>query len=204
MLRLFRMLAVIATIFFLASPAAAASDGASAVVTRLNAGLLEIMRKADELGFQGRVEAFAELLAPVYHLRVMSRASIGLYWRKLNKADKSRLVDAFSRMTYATYARRFTGYTGEHFETTGEKPMVKSLVMVKTNLVKSDGDAIRLDYLTKEYKVGWRIVDVYLEAKYSELARLRAEFTSVLKKDGFEILMVKIEDRIEDAAKEEE
>ncbi|MDP6706888.1 MAG: ABC transporter substrate-binding protein [Alphaproteobacteria bacterium] len=194
------VLAAVWTALLLALPASAATEGPSDVVARLNEGLLGIMQNAESLGYEGRAEAFADVLAPTYHLRVMSRASVGAYWRKLDIPHKRRLIDAFARMTYATYARRFTGYSGERFEIVGEEPSIRDLVLVRTRLVKSNGEAVDLNYLTKEYKVGWRIVDVYLDAKYSELARLRAEYTSVLKRDGFEGLIAKIEAQIEDAA----
>ena len=98
------------------------------------------------------------------------------------------------------YAARFSGFSGEKFRTLGEEPAPRSTVLVKTEIVKSNGDIIMLNYLTKPYGNNWRIVDVYLDAKYSELARLRSEFLSVLGKGGFAALMAKLEERIEKAS----
>jgi phospholipid transport system substrate-binding protein len=204
MTRLLPLLLLVVTTFSIAGPAGAAGERPRDLVEGLNAGLLAIMQQAESLGFEGRVEAFAELLDKTYHLRVMSRVAVGGYWRKLSEADRGRLVDAFTRMTHATYARRFTGYSGERFEIVDEAPTIKNLVLVRTRLVKTDGEVVKLNYLTKQYEAGWRIVDVYLAAKYSELARLRAEFTSVLKRDGFDVLIAKIEDRTKAAAEAKE
>ncbi len=179
--------------------AEAASEPASQVVERLNAGLLDVMQKAKELGFDGRVEALAEVLGGTYHLPVMTKAAVGRYWRRFDGKQREYLVDAFTRMTLATYADRFNGYSGERFEVLEEVPTIKDLVLVKNRLIKSNGDVIMLNYLTRRYGNNWRIVDVYLDAKYSELARLRSEFLSVLSKGGFTALMAKLEERIKKA-----
>ena len=105
-------------------------------------------------------------------------------------------------MTFATYASRFTGFAGERFEVTGEEPAVKDLVLVRSRLIRADGETVALDYTTKDYDGEWRIVDVNLDASYSELARLRAEFSSVLRREGIDSLIEKIEARIARSAAE--
>ncbi len=197
MRRLFMTLALV--VLTSTTMAEAASEPASQVVERLNAGLLDVMQKAEELGFDGRVEALAEVLGGTYHLPVMTKAAVGRYWRRFDGKQREYLVDAFTRMTLATYADRFNGYSGERFEVLEEVPTIKDLVLVKNRLVKSNGDIIMLNYLTRPYGNNWRIVDVYLDAKYSELARLRSEFLSVLSKGGFTALMAKLEERIKKA-----
>ena len=197
MRRLFMTLALV--VFTSTTMAEAATEPASQVVERLNAGLLDVMQKAEELGFDGRVEALAEVLGGTYHLPVMTKAAVGRYWRRFDGKQREYLVDAFTRMTLATYADRFNGYSGERFEVLEEVPTIKDLVLVKNRLIKSNGDIIMLNYLTRPYGNNWRIVDVYLDAKYSELARLRSEFLSVLSKGGFTALMAKLEERIKKA-----
>ena len=197
MRRLFMTLALV--VLTSTTMAEAATEPARQVVERLNAGLLDVMQKAEELGFDGRVEALAEVLGGTYHLPVMTKAAVGRYWRRFDGKQREYLVDAFTRMTLATYADRFNGYSGERFEVLEEVPTIKDLVLVKNRLVKSNGDIIMLNYLTRPYGNNWRIVDVYLDAKFSELARLRSEFLSVLSKGGFTALMAKLEERIKKA-----
>ncbi len=182
---------------------ARALEPSEALVARLNAGMLGIMQKADELGFQGRVSAFDALLGETYNLESMAKAAVGQRWRKLDDARKQRLVAAFTAMTVATYAGRFKGYSGERFEVDGSEPSVRGLILVRGRLHRSDGEPVSLDYLTKSYDQGWRIVDVYLDGKYSELARLRAEFASVLAREGYDGLIRRIEARTAKAAETE-
>jgi phospholipid transport system substrate-binding protein len=200
MSRLFKLL----LIFCLWTPAAlaAANPAPSGVVERLNSGLLSVMRDADSIGYAGRVARFGELLSETYNLAAMAKASVGAAWEKLSQDDRARLTDAFSRMTYATYASRFSGYSGERFEVLGTEPTVRDLVVVHSRLVRANGETVALDYTAKQYDGQWRIVDVNIDGKYSELARLRAEFSSVLQREGLDGLLQKIEARIARSASE--
>ena len=73
---------------------------------------------------------------------------------------------------------------------------MRNTVLVKTNLIKSDGSPVALNYLLRPSDGIWRIIDVFLDARFSELARLRADYTAVIKRDGFEKLINTIEARI--------
>jgi len=183
-------------LFCLWATPALADSAPGGVVERLNAGLLAVMQNAESLGYAGRVSRFEKLLGETYNLAAMAKASVGPGWRNLSDAERSRLRDAFARMTYATYASRFKGFKGERFEVLGAEPAVQNLVVVHSRLIRANGEAVALDYTTKDFDGDWRIVDVNVDAKYSELARLRAEFSSVLQREGFDSLLQKIEARI--------
>lgn len=195
-----RLLAMLLLLIVTTSPAFAVQKSPRQAVERLNAGLLEIMKNAEALGYQGRLKQFASLLDETYNLAAMARAAVGRQWEELSGPQRRRLVDAFTRMTRATYASRFDGYSGERFEVMGDEPGVQDLVLVKSRLIKTDGESVALDYMTKDFDGQWRIVDVYYDGKYSELARLRAEFGSVLRREGLEGLIAKIEAKITRAA----
>jgi len=85
-------------------------------IARLNATLLEVMRNADTLGFQGRHAKLRPVMAELYDFAFMARIAVGGYWKTLEKRDRERLIDAFERISIATYAARFDGYSGERFE----------------------------------------------------------------------------------------
>ena len=100
-------------------------------------------------------------------------------------------------MSIATYAARFDGYSGERFEIVSEEKSVRDTILVKTRLIKSDGGPVALNYLTRARGgEDWRIIDVFLDARFSELARLRADYTAVIKRQGFVELIDLIEAKI--------
>ena len=181
---------------FLTAPAWGA-EAPREKIARLNATLLDVMKNADTLGFKGRRAKLRPVMAELYDFAFMARIAVGGYWKKLAKADRERLIDAFRRMSIATYAARFDGYSGERFEIVSEEKSVRDTILVKTRLIKSDGGPVALDYLTRARDgEDWRIIDVFLDARFSELARLRADYTAVIKRQGFEELIDLIEAKI--------
>jgi phospholipid transport system substrate-binding protein len=154
------------------------------------------MKDAKRLGFQGRLVALTSEISRTFHLPVMARIVAGRHWKKFSKPQKLALVDAFSRMTTATYAHRFNGYGGENFRLIKAMDLRKKAVLIKTELVKSDGTAVKLDYHVKQFEIGWRVIDIYLDGAYSELATRRSEYSSILRRKGLDALIYQINKKV--------
>lgn len=173
----------------------AAEPGPTAVVERLHAALIDLMKAPPELGFEGRAARIEPVVRASYDIPYMARKAVGRFWRDLSEEDRKRLVETFTRLTVANYAARFTGYSGQRFETVGEEPSSRGTVLVKTELVNGD-ERVELTYRLRPGPDGWKIIDVFLEGTVSELAMRRAEYTSVIKRKGFPELIDALEDRI--------
>lgn len=180
--------------------AAPASESASpeAAVEKFHAGLLQIMKDAEELGFQGRIDKLAPLMAETFDLDFMASKTVGRHWKKLSDADKTRWAEMFTRFTTANYAGRFTGFTGEKFVTNGVEDAARGTRVVLTEIIIPDEEDVQLNYRVIERDGEWRVIDVYLNGTVSELALRRSEYSSTLKRDGFEQLCQSIETKIED------
>ncbi|MFQ5774447.1 MAG: ABC transporter substrate-binding protein [Kiloniellaceae bacterium] len=191
--------ALLSAILIFAAPcagASAATGSPSEVVEHLNAVLLDVMRNAKELGYQGRYERLAPVLREAFNFPLMAGVSVGKHWRMLNEKQRAQLIESFARMSIGTFASRFDGYKGEHFELVGEQQGPRKSVLVRNRLIKSDGETVEINYLLKTYDDRWRVVDVYLDAKYSELAMKRSEYTSVVANEGFDSLIRRIDDKL--------
>lgn len=189
-LRPFRPIAIfLIAIGLSAAIAPAHADDATALISRLNDALLATMKSAKDLGYKGRYEKLEPIIETTYDLDFMTQYSAGRYWRQLTSTQKNELIDAFSRLTIATYANRFNGYSGEEFRIIGEKTPRKGNRLVESELIKSDGEAIKLNYLLRQTKEGWRVIDVFLKGTISELATKRSEYSSMLANQGFDGLM---------------
>lgn len=179
----------------LAAPVAGEAGPAVQVKT-VDAALLDAMKRAKELGFEGRYKLLEPVLSQAFDFAYMAEISVGRYWKKLDDAQKQALVKAFSEMSLATYAARFDGYSGEKFEVGDMRDGPRGTKLVSNRLIKSDGEAVPLNYLLRqEDNGGWRIIDVLLEAKYSELATKRSEYTSVIDNQGFDKLLQLLGDK---------
>ena len=178
-------------------PAAAADAGsAPAVIERFYEQLLAIMKEAKRLGFDGRYTRLAPTISQTFDLPLMTRIAIGPGWAQIPADQQQRLNAAFSRYTISMYANRFDDFGGERLEVTPTATPNPNGVLVNSRLVKTNGEAIALNYLLKQEAGGaWKVIDVYLSGTVSELAARRSEFVSVLQRNGTEGLVQLIEQR---------
>jgi phospholipid transport system substrate-binding protein len=168
----------------LAAPLGAEPVPPQTVVQGLYDVLLGVMKESKALGFSGRYQRLKPAIESAYNLPLMSRLSVGPQWQSLTPEQQAQLGAAFDAFTVATYANRFDDYSGERFEVLPDTTKASGGVIVQTRLVKGNGEKVTLNYLMRESDGGWQIIDVFLSGTISELAARRAEFTSILRRDG--------------------
>ena len=181
-------------------PVSAVPSGAVTVIDTLQAKLLGVMQDADEIGFEGRYERLRSIVTKTFDLAFMAEKSVGRHWKKLSEEEQQRWLSSFHDMTAATYAGRFEGFSGQHFEVLGEEPAKHDTVLVRARLVSPDDDDVELNYRLRERDGEWRIIDVYLNGTVSELALRRSQYAAVLKRDGFEKLIATIDGKTQEIA----
>lgn len=184
--------AAIALVGAIAMPARATDESADAITAPVRAycdALLDVMKRATQLGVKGRYDKLAPVFSATFDLAAMTRISVGAQWTSLPPATQAALIDAFTRMTIATYASRFDGYSGERFEIDPTVETRNAGRIVNTRLVKSDGGAVVLNYLMRMSGGQWKVVDIYLTGTISELATRRSEFSSILDSGGPQALI---------------
>lgn len=191
---------LLTSVLLAALPAAADEPGATASVEALHATLLSAMKDAKTLGYAGRVERIAPAVEAGFDLEFMARFVLGPGGKDLSAADQARWRDAFARATVATYAGRFTGWSGEEFTTLGQEPAAQDTVFVRTMLDRPKDEDVELTYRLRKEGDAWKIVDIYQKGTVSELALRRSEYSAVLKRDGFEALLKTVDAKTADYA----
>ena len=184
----------------LAAAVAPAADTAAKVVEVLHAELLFVMKQAKKLGYAGRYQRLAPTVTASYDFPYISKVVVGRYWRSFTAEQKSQFIDIFSKLSIATYANRFDGYSGERFKTISEEELKRGHRLVKTVLIKANGEEIELDYILHQNNEQWRIINVIAEG-VSDLSLKRADYTSYLKKYSFDALLEKLNEKIQNYAK---
>lgn len=193
-LALAALLAVLAGSAWL-QPAVATAEPDEPVRT-VDSALLEAMKRAEELGFEGRYALLEPVVQETFDLPYMAEIAVGRHWQKLDEAQRQALVASFSDLSVATFAARFDGYSGETFELGQTRDGPRGSKLVANRLVKSDGKAVPINFLLREVEGRWRIVDILLDAKFSELATKRSEYTSVVSSQGFERLLELLDSKV--------
>src|SRR5215467_5641773 len=58
--------------------------------------------------------------------------------------------------------------------------------MVKSQIIKANGEPVNVDYMMRRNGDTWLISDIYLDGAISEVATRRSEFGAILKNEGID------------------
>lgn len=166
------------------APASAHADGATEVIEKLDATLVDVMRNAASLGFSGRAAKLQPVLKESYDLESMGRTAVGRAWDSASAEQRAKLVELFERFTVANYASRFNDYNGQKFEILNERDAPQGKI-VSTRIVRLEKPPVKIDYVMRPRGDTFRVVDVFLDSAISEVATRRSEFTSIIARSGF-------------------
>ena len=158
------------------------------------------MKQGETLGYKGRYEKLESVVVSSHDLTKIARIVVGKEWKKFTNEQKIKLTDIFSRLSIATYAYNFKSYSGESFRYLSEDETARGGVIVHSVLVLPEDKDVKFDYMLKKKGDNWRIINI-IASGVSDLALKRSEYTSVLKREGFEALIAKIQEKIDNYAK---
>lgn len=165
------------------------------VVENLHKTLLLAMTEGKEIGYQGRYDRLAPVITAGFDMPFIAKIVLGRFWETFDNEQRSKFVETFNRLSIATYAANFDTYSGERFKVISEKEASGGRILVQTQLIKSDGGQVQLDYLLHRVGSQWRIINVVADG-VSDLALKRADYTSFLKSNGLDPLLIKLNEKI--------
>jgi len=177
-------------------------SGATAkqIVEKFQAELIAVMKNGKQLGYAGRYEKLNDSVANSHDLTKIARIVVGKEWEKLTEEQQQKLVDVFSRLSIASYAHNFKDYSGESFEFDSEEETARGGVVVHSHLVIPNDKPVKFDYMLKEKGNSWRIINIIANG-VSDLALKRSEYTTILQREGFDALITKINEKIDNYSK---
>ncbi len=172
----------------LSYPAHAAPASGGDTVQGLYDALLNTMKNGRTLGQSGRFTQLAPVIRRSFDIASMARLSVGPSWASLTEAQRQQVSESFGRYISAIYADRFDSYDGQKLEVIGEQP-APSGVTVRSQIIKANGEPVKVDYMMRRSGDSWLISDIYLDGAISEVATRRSEFAAILKNDGIDGLI---------------
>jgi phospholipid transport system substrate-binding protein len=199
----------------LAAKAALAAATASEAITTFHKELIGALRNTDGKGFEARRKAVAPAVTSIFDAAFMAKYAVGDSLKNFSDDQQKELVSSFRDMMVASYASRFKRYNGQRFEVLSEGPInqqcdrlrvrfsemgskqpPKECALVKSQLVKSNGETRNINYVVyRAANSPWKIVDV-LSGPASELATRRSEFSAVARNQGPDALIDTVKDKV--------
>ena len=189
-------------LFTTANAFAQAESGATAkqVVEKFQAELITVMKNGKQLGYAGRYDKLYGPISNSHDLTKIARIVVGKEWEKLSETQQQKLVDDFVRLSVASYAHNFKDYSGESFIFDSEEETARGGVVVHSTLILPDDKPVKFDYMLKEKGNSWRIINIIANG-VSDLALKRSEYTTILQREGFDALIAKINEKIDNYSK---
>lgn len=190
-------------LFGMANVFAQDEAGATArqVVEKFQSDLIVVMKDGKQLGYAGRYDKLKDPVSNSHDLTKIARIVVGKEGGKLSEEQQQKLVDVFSRLSIASYAHNFKDYSGESFVFDSEEETTRGGVVVHTHLLVPDDKPVKFDYMLKEKGNSWRIINIIANG-VSDLALKRSEYTTILQREGFDALIAKINEKIDNYSKQ--
>lgn len=178
-----------------------ATEEAKKPVDRLNETLIQIMKDAKPLGYQGRYKKLEPVVKDVFEFEAVARLAIGnTQWKNLDKPQKIALMEKLADLSVATYAAQFNDYGGEAFKFDTLQESKGSWIILRYDYGAPKDKPIKFDYYVSEANGRWRIINIIVDG-ISDLALKKAQYTSVIDREGFDSLLNKLSQKIADYAK---
>jgi len=162
----------------------AQAQGADPAVAQVQ-GFYDALQASMKAGgtAKSRYEKLKPAIEKAFDLPAMTAAAVGPAWATASDADKKTLVDAFSRMTIANYAKNFDSYSGEKFTVEPASIARGSDHYVKSSL-KTSSETIAFNYRLHQVGSDWKVTDVLLAGNISQMAQKRSDFAATLASGG--------------------
>jgi phospholipid transport system substrate-binding protein len=191
----------LASVMFAAGNASSAADIPRDVVAAMQSALMDVWEQSEELSAEQRYERLEPVLREAFNFGRMIEVAAGPAWSRASPEEQAQLQEAFVRYSVATYASRFSEYSGQRFEITEERPAPRDLTLVETVIVKPDGETVPVTYVVSSEAGTPQIVDVIFKG-VSEIAVRRSDYRDILKRSGPDVLAQRLEQQADDLLQE--
>lgn len=191
--RIAHIFAPLALALALSFSGSAIAGGATDLVKGRQTVLFDLLRK-DSPDSQKKIAAlFDEML----DYQSLAEASLGSEWAIRTDAERAQFSDLLRQLVRKAYERNLKKILGYEVNYIGEDP-TDSVVLVKTK-AKSKSDAreepIQIDFKLAQKGGTWKVQDIVTEG-VSLVGSYRSQFTKIVKKDGFPVLIQKMKDKL--------
>lgn len=179
----------------------AAADTPQDVVAEMQSALLDVWEQSEELSAAQRYERLDPVLREVFDFGRMIEVAAGPAWKRASPEEQAELQEAFAQYSVATYASRFSEYSGQRFDIMEQRPGPRELTLVETVIVKPGGEEVPVTYVVSSEPGTPQIVDVIFKG-VSEMAVRRSDYRNILTRSGPDELTQRLEQQAEDLLKE--
>ena len=171
------------------------SDPTKLIETSANIMVSELdARRAEFRKDPAKLRALVErTLLPNFDVDHSARLVLGKHWRTATPAQRQRFIDAFYGSLMTNYGDAMLEFTGDRIRVLPSTvaPDATSAV-VRTEVKRSNGQKIPVNYSLRKTEQGWKAWDVVIEG-ISYVKSFREDFGAEIDQKGIEAVIQRLE-----------
>jgi phospholipid transport system substrate-binding protein len=171
------------------------SDPTKLIETSANIMVSELdARRAEFRKDPAKLRALVErTLLPNFDVDHSARLVLGKHWRTATPAQRQRFIDAFYGSLMTNYGDAMLEFTGDRIRVLPSTvaPDATSAV-VRTEVKRSNGQKIPVNYSLRKTEQGWKAWDVVIEG-ISYVKSFREDFGAEIDQKGLDAVIQRLE-----------
>jgi phospholipid transport system substrate-binding protein len=133
------------------------------------------------------------VLLPNFDTEYSARLVLGQSWRTATPEQRKRFVDAFYHSLLRNYGAALIDFTGDRFLVLPYKGDAgDTTATVRTEVKKSNGDKVPVNFSLRKTPEGWKAWDVVIEG-ISYVKSFRTDFASEIQQKGLDDVITRLE-----------
>ena len=142
---------------------------------------------------QARRAALRKTIDERFNYRQMVMRSLAKNWDARSDQERREFIALFKSLLENSYANKLEAYRDEKINYLDE--IIKGkYALIKTEVVRRSS-TIGVDYKLIEENGRWQVYDFVIEG-VSMIRNYRSQFTKIIRKDSYEVLVQKLTDKI--------
>ena len=144
---------------------------------------------------QARRLALRKTIDERFNYRQMVMRSLAKNWDARSDQERQEFIALFKSLLENSYANKLEAYRDEKINYLDE--IIKGkYALVKTQVVRRSS-TIKVDYKLIQENGNWQVYDFVIEG-VSMIRNYRSQFTKIIRRDSYEVLVHKLTDKIHD------
>jgi phospholipid transport system substrate-binding protein len=170
------------------TPQQLVENSAKRMLTELDAN--RAMYKSDPSKLDALV---GNVLLPNFDTEYSARLVLGQSWRTATPEQRKRFVDAFYHSLLRNYGAALIDFTADRFVVLPYKgDPGDTTATVRTEVKKSTGDKVPVNFSLRKTADGWKAWDVVIEG-ISYVKSFRTDFASEIQQKGLDDVITRLE-----------
>jgi phospholipid transport system substrate-binding protein len=169
-------------------PNALIETAANAMVGELESRRAELRKDPAKLG-----ELVDRILLPHFDVNHAARLVLGKHWRTATPEQRQQFIDAFYGSLMSNYGDALLEFTGDRIKVLPTPvPADAVSASVRTEVRRSNGTRVPVNYSLRKTEAGWKVWDVVIEG-ISYVKSFREDFGAEIDQKGLDAVIQRLQ-----------